>query len=458
MRFTRSILLTGLSLAAACQGGPPQGHDGTSGAEASDTGTAGTQANDTGTAGTEASDTGTAGTEESDTGDETGGSDDALECVTLLESPWWMEQYSSYVTPDGRVLIAGELLDPQSNEGHAWVWAFDVDGTMLWSRDFGPGYAYAIHPRGEGFAFFYYYSALPQRRDFVSLDADGNVDETVVLGEVGVGPGYADWIETASGGVLLGGSAPGGVLPGDSEQSDFWLGRLDGNGTIETLVQEDYAGLPDRVVGLARYGDVIGVLVDVGVYVFWVGNPVDPIIGSTLLVEYDEQGVELRRTLLAMPGETIPDSITWNGKTLDVDADGTWIVGGDTWDALPLGEPAGEPYGWATAVRDGEILWTYESSLGFLYTSHLQTATVTDDILLAGYISDRDLGERTWALRLDSGTGEVLTELVGPALPSHHHGSQYTGSGVTLDERVWLVGMTDDYEVSQEQWLCTFAN
>ncbi len=153
-------------------------------------------------------------------------------------APWWsMGQRSSYVTPDGRVLIAGEFLDPQSNEGHAWVWSFDVDGTLLWSRGFGPGWASTIHPRSEGFAFLYTDFDTPSpyaSLEFVSLDADGNVDETVVLSEEGVGHWPADWLETASGDVILGGS----------EQGDFWLGRLDGDGTIETLVQEAM-----RVVG-----------------------------------------------------------------------------------------------------------------------------------------------------------------------------------------------------------------
>jgi hypothetical protein len=449
MRLTRSILLTGLSLAAACQVGPPQGDDGS----------AGTQASDTGTAGTEASDTGTAGTEESDTGDETGGSEDALECLTLLVGPWpEMGANSSYVTPDGRVLLAGSFRDPQypqSNVAHAWVGAFDVDGTLLWSRDFGPGWASTIHPRGEGFAFLYTrFTASPYASlDFVSLDADGNVDQTVVLSEEGVGHWPEDWIETAS-----------GVLLGGSEQGNFWLGRLDGNGAIETLVQEDYAGFDDGVMRLARYGDVIGALVDVGLYSYPDLEPgPDAVIGSTLLVEYDEQGVELQRTLLAMPGETIADSVTWNGKTLDVDADGTWIVSGEASDTLP----AGENYGWVTAVRDGEILWTYETPQDLTWEARgLATTTVTDDILLAGWVTEWYVSvDRSWFLHLDSGTGELLSELVGPVLSSDPWSSDYIGSGVPSDGRVRLVGKTTDwsnyplnYEVSYEHWLCTFVN
>jgi hypothetical protein len=445
MRLTRSILLTGLSLVAACQGGPPQGDDGTAGTEASDDGSAGTEASDTGTVGTEESDTGTTGTE-------TEGSDDALECVTLLASPWaYMRQESSYVTPDGRVLIAGGSMDWQANEYDAWVWAFDVDGTPLWSRDFGPGFAPGfaasnIRPRGEGFAFLRTRSLASL--DFVSLDADGNVDEIIVLGEDGVGYGAADWVEAASGNVLLGGS----------EQGDFWLGRLDGNGTIEMLVQEDYAGFPDDVVRLARYGDVIGALVNVGAFDFLVlGKEYPEIVGSTLLVEYDEQGVELRRTPLGTPDETIMDAtVTWSGTTLDVGANGTWLVSGHTWD---VNSPTSNQYRWVAAVRDGDILWRYEESL-LVKSRVVQTTTMTDDILLAGYAPDYYLSDRLWALRLDSGTGEVLADVVGPAWPTDkgQDGSQFTGSGVTMDGRVRLVGMTNHEDVSQEQWLCTFVN
>jgi hypothetical protein len=64
------------------------------------------------------------------------------------------------------------------------VRAFDIQGTLLWSRGLEPERAYSIHPRGEGFAF-----VLARRegdtfaQDIVSLDAAGNVVETVVLWE-----------------------------------------------------------------------------------------------------------------------------------------------------------------------------------------------------------------------------------------------------------------------------------
>ncbi len=181
----------------------------------------------------------------------------------------------------------------------------------------------------------------------------------------------------------------------------------------------------------------------------------DTVVSSTLLAEYDEQGVELRRTLLRTPGDT---DITWRGMTLDVGADGTWMVSGEAWDVVV---PTGDSFQWAIAVRAGEILWRYEER-PFLETRIVLTATMTDDILFAGYVNSYDLSDRTWALRLDSGTGEVLADVVGPSWPTGGEhlldGSQYTGSGVTMDGRVRLVGMTNHQDVSQEQWLCTFVN
>lgn len=361
------------------------------------------------------------------------------ECTTLLDrwdQPAWFK--SVHVTPDGRVLIAG-CMSAGIGEYDAWVRAFDVEGTPLWARDFGPGCAWSIHPRGDGFAFLHEHD--DDDVDMVSLDAAGNVVETIaVLDTASWNPAPKDWIDTASG-LLIGGA---------DSYGDFWLRRIDDNGVIETLVREDHAGFYDSFQRLRRYGDVIGALVDVGTHIYPAADSPFP-HGTVLLVEYDEAGVELRRTLLEPPDQ----SISWRGVDLDVTADGIWILVGEQ-------EDADGTHGWAAAVQAGEPLWTFESQSAAdgdnSISASFETAQATDDTVLAGWVHTATKDTRTWAVRVDSGTGELLTDLVGPPLPGVQKGSRYYGSGTTSDGRVWLVGDTVHSENHAETRICEFSN
>lgn len=356
----------------------------------------------------------------------------APECIDIMESVD-ATHYSTYVTEDGRVLIAGTLKTTEKEEG-AWVGAFATDGTPLWSLDLGPGesgyaVAHSIKPRGADVVFIHH----DVDKVLVTVDGGGNiVGTTTLVASQRIG----SWLDVE-----------GGMLLAGSDDGDAWLGWLGQGGALETLSTFDYLGFPDRLGSLRRHGEIIGALAVVGVADETDGDAGAPLIVSTLLLEYDEQGVEQRRTLLSSGGE----HFSLNGYYLDVTADGTWIVGGNRLDTQTSGLDLA---GWAAAVRDGDVAWTFESS-GAVVPGKLgpsaafYTGVAAKDVLLAGNVSTW-AGVRPWAVRLDGATGGLEAEFVGPA----PHASLYTGAGMAVDGRVWLVGRTIGEE-SVVQWLCS---
>lgn len=359
----------------------------------------------------------------------------APECFTILES-LDLRQASTHVTPDGRVLIAGTL--QTAGEWGAWAGAVDTDGTLLWSLDFGPGdgesaFAYAIEPRGDGFVFLHHHAA----EDLVTIDGSGNIVDTVALDVESLE--IYDLLEVDTG-LLFAGREHGDAA---------WLGRLGNGGALETLATVDYLGYWDALGSLRRHGELIGALAVVGL-----DSDGDAENGSwdtlsTLLIEYDAQGTEQRRTVL-----TSGDDVSLIGHHLDVTADGTWIVVG------AKGDNIFHTVGWAAAVRDGEVVWTFESP-GMLEVAptgphaSLYTGVAAQDLLLVGQ-NKTTLGTQPWALRLDGTTGGLEAEFVGAMPPVPDTQSSYKGAGTTADGRVWLVGSTISLEEeSAVQWLCS---
>lgn len=360
----------------------------------------------------------------------------APECFPILESLETRE-LSTHVTPDGRVVFAGKV--QTAGEWGAWVGAVDIEGTLLWSLDFGPsedGYAALPRPRGDGFMFIH----ADVDKDLVTIDGEGNIVDTVTLDSGSVE--FNDLLEVDAG--LL--------FAGQENGETAWFGRLGNGGALETLATIDYAGDWDSLGSLRRHGDRIGTLAVVGL-----DSDGDPENGSwdtlsTLLIEYNAQGVEQRRTVLSS-GE---EGVSWIGYHLDVFADGTWIV---------VGAKGGSIFatvGWAVAVRDGEVIRTFESP-GTLDVAPagqhagFYTGVAGQDVVLAGHINTT-LGTQPWAVRIDGTTGGLDAEFVGAMAPVPNTRAVYSDAGMTLDGRVWLVGSTVSMDIEQEsavQWLCS---
>jgi cysteine-rich repeat protein len=356
------------------------------------------------------------------------------ECFTILES-LDTRQHSTHVTADGRVLIAGQA--QTSGKWGAWVGAVDMEGTLSWSLDFGPGeeedaVATGIRPRGDGFMFLH----RDADENLVTIDASGNVVDTVTLDSDSVE--IYDLLEVDAG-VLLAGRDHGEVA---------WLGRLGTGGVLETLATVDYPGSWDALGSLRRHGELIGALAVVSLDSDGVSDNGVWDTLSTLLIEYDTQGIEQRRTVL-----TSGEDASVIGNHLDVSADGTWIVAG------AKGHTLYPTIGWAAAVRAGEVLWTFESS-GTVEVdpamgphASLSMGVAAQDVLLAGMVKTT-LGIQPWAVRLGGTTGELEAEFVGAAPPPDWL-SIYTGVGRTADGHVWLTGSTLAAQGESEvQWIC----
>jgi hypothetical protein len=356
------------------------------------------------------------------------------ECFNILQTVD-ARQYSTYVTPEGQVLIAGKLRT--AGEWGAWLGAVDVEGRLSWSLDFGPGegedaVATGIRPRGDGFMFLH----RDADENLVTIDASGNIVDTVTLDSDSVE--IYDLLEVDAG-VLLAGRDHGEVA---------WLGRLGNGGALETLATVDYPGSWDALGSLRRHGERIGALAVVGLDSDGVSDNGVWDTLSTLLIEYDTQGIEQRRTVLESG-----DDVSLIGNHLDVSADGTWIVVG------AKGHTLYPTIGWAAAVRDGEVIWTFESSgtveVDPTMGAHasLYMGVAAQDVLLAGMVKTT-LGIQPWAVRLDGSTGDVEAEFVGAAPPPDWL-STYNGVGMSADGHVWLAGSSFASEVESEvHWIC----
>lgn len=292
---------------------------------------------------------------------------------------------------------------------------------------------FAIKPRGDEVGFLYHDRGV--KKDLVTVDGAGKIVDTVTLAEEN-GVSVWDWLEVDD-----------EVLVAGSDDGDAWLGRLEPGGALDTLATFEYLGFDDDGLGnLRRHGEIIGALavVEVADHDDW--DLDNPDVFSTLLLEYDEHGIEQRRTVFS-GGD---DYVSVVGSHLDVTADGTWIVAGTK--QYDLFHSAG----WAKAVRAGEVVWTFESSgainEGFDWPSaSLYAGVAAQDVLLVGNVFTW-AGVRPWLVRLDGATGGLQAEFVGP--PSPGAPSSYTGAGMVVDGRVWLVGYTSGEE-SVVQWLCS---
>ncbi|PRP94042.1 hypothetical protein ENSA5_41540 [Enhygromyxa salina] len=365
-------------------------------------------------------------------------------CVKIVEAPE-LRQGGMLATDDGLILVGGDkrLSSSIPYTHHGWIGAFDTEGKELWTLDLGEGYfGGSIIETGDGFRAVVHAPLLMFDIDdaILSFDAAGTVSGSVSLTGA---EGFPRAILETEAGLLLGGA--GGV------DEDLWLGRLSTSGELATVMTEDYAGLYDIFIDLERSDDAIGALALVGTVDESDGDVIVPSTEATLLVEYDQHGAELRRTLLSES-----DEVSLVGSDLAVTDDGTWIIAGMRYSptfALP------GTWGWAAAVRDGEVLWMHEApdstplAEGFEFAAY-DAVAVTEQVQLLGGAAlgfdDHDVVRL--GVGIDAADGSVLWqdtgEVIGGAL------DRYVSASTTADGTTWLLGTTS-HTNWVEQWLCS---
>lgn len=358
------------------------------------------------------------------------------DCTTLTESPTFSQVLSVLVTDDDHVLAVGDT-EGADSVWHRWIASFDTEGNQHWKLDY-EGPLSALRPADGRFAFIH---ANDENRNakVISLDEDGNATMLHSLPYDDPELGWAMDLADIDDGLLVSGF----------RNEDLWLAKLRQDGSVSTLISEDHAGFQDEFVELRRHGDTIMALAQVGVANHSDGDLIEFDTRDTWLIEYDQQGNELRKTVLSS-GD---DKISIGGNAIDVGPDGTWYVVGNK---LGLGGVDLGELGWAAAVRDGEVLWTFESPgsvepKGRPFAAYHGLAIGSDDVMFVGRVGSTD-GVRRWAMRLDSQTGEVVAEWVGEPVGAGE-ADVYMDADTMTDGRAWLVGNTNTAD-GGEQWLC----
>lgn len=273
----------------------------------------------------------------------------------------------------------------------------------------------------------------------LTFDEQGTIVSTSVLADA---PGRANAMLQTEGGLVFAGSAATG---------DLWLARMATGvapGTLETLMLEDFAGLDDRFVALAQYGDTIGALGQVGTSSFGSADAGGEVVAS-ILVEFDAMGQELRRTVVSSPDP----SVSFNAGDLAVSSNGTWIVAGSQ--STPAA-PTTDTRAWATAVEDGLIRWMVLSpdtvmGPGGRPFGLFHAAAARDSAMLVGRIGvPEGIGRLAMVVSVDDGS--VTWEQLGPAIDGAP--DAYQRAATLADGMGWFVGTTRHSD-HVEQWLCS---
>jgi cysteine-rich repeat protein len=369
-----------------------------------------------------------------------------LACVDLVEAPN-AAQSSMLVTDEDLVLITGSIDSKLPHQGSkAWVGAYDVDGKLRWRVELDngqpSGLAYALVPRGEGEGFMFIHSH-DAGDELVEIDTVGNILVTTTLAtdEPGVGVPFGLLDDPA-------GPLVSGVLDGD-----LWLARIGPDGTFETLLHEDHLGLDDRLYRLRRQGDTIAAFGYVGIADFSDGD--DYVFPTTepLLIEFDEQVTELRRTSI----ESGDDRVSLTGNWIEPGGDGTWYVVGTRTSPLV---PQLDNFAWGAAVRDGEVLWTFESPgsvdhgpegpFASLFGAALVPRAGGEELVAVGRVGSFE-GVQPWGVRVVPGSGEIFAEMFGPVNPN---GRSINWAIDTNPEGQLRIVGKDTNGDQVKQWLC----
>ena len=358
-------------------------------------------------------------------------------CTTLFESPGRSEVLSVLAADDGRLLMTGYTDDPELGD-RIWVGSFDGEGQQHWKIDMEGGLS-AVRRVDGLYAFIHWTFGdfAIERSEVVSLDEAGNTNtlHSFSLDDPEIGRAY-DLADTDD-----------GLWVSGARDGDLWLAKLGDDGSLTTLVSQDHLGFNDGVVEIQRQEDTIMALAVVGVANHSDGDLIEFDTEDTWLLEYDQQGNELRKTVLSS-GD---DRISTLGYNIAVGLDGTWYVAGTK--IGRGGNDLGE-IGWGAAVRDGEVLWSFETPGSIEpknrpFAIFYDVAVGLEHVMFVGSAqSTTDI--RRWAMQLDATTGELVAELVGEP----GYGDSYVDADSTMDGLSWLVGNTHTLD-RVEHWLCS---
>ncbi|PRQ05966.1 hypothetical protein [Enhygromyxa salina] len=189
-------------------------------------------------------------------------------------------------------------------------------------------------------------------------------------------------------------STPGGVWLAGSLGEDAWVGLYDPVGdSVRDVLLEDHLGYRDQVYAIARHQDEVAVAAIVSTS----PNHDEDImlLASTdvLVVHFDLQGHELRRTLVGPS----PDPEYVRGATeIVADGVGNWFVGGNTtphdvaafstgW-VVPVQAPP--PWSWSTDKAQFDTIGDLLADVEGVLIAGNRTATDTSGALIGqGWIS-----------------------------------------------------------------------
>lgn len=290
------------------------------------------------------------------------------------------------ITRAGNVVIAGSTDSFRDENGDAWIIELGPSGKPVWAKTYGgPGNEYAIDiktlPQG-GFIVAGWTESFGQGQADVwvmRLDAEGDVVWANAYGGPGIDQAWAI-APTRDGGFVV----AAGTTSFGAGESDLWLFKLDGQGSI---VWQKTLGGPKDDGGGGSYGElVVRVLEDTqGNYVvasetysFGAGE------SDVWVIKLDPQGSLLWQHAYGGQGE---DSLWSFAETKD----GGYLLPG----VSSSFNADGDGDIWVVKIDgNGEVVWEYTYGIPGMWDEALSvTATPDGGALVGGYVEE---GDRDW--------------------------------------------------------------
>ncbi len=317
------------------------------------------------------------------------------------------EAYSVVQTSDGGFMVAGQTNSFGSTHPHFWVLRLDEDGTVVWERAFtgigGDAALSAVQTSDGGFAVAGTTGSFGAGRDFwvLRLDEDGTVVWENAYGGPGSEVAYS-LVQTSDGGFIVAGYS----IPFGGGDADFLVLRLDEDGGVAW--EKAYGGPRfDTALSVIQVsdGDFIAAgntnSFGAGDYDFWV-------------LRLDESGSVVWDKTFGGPNfEEL--------RSLGPTSDGGFIIGGSSVDGY-----------WVLRLdADASVVWEKSYNAPGFYPDEVYSVGQTPDegFIVAGTENRGFSDANFWLLRLNTDGGVEWERKYGGPLADEAFSAGQTSDG-----------------------------
>ncbi len=283
------------------------------------------------------------------------------DCFDLLEDPENLSVVNDlHLLADGSVLAAGRLGSVDADLLHTdrgWIARYEPTGEQLWFVDtitIDPQITLVLDMVGDGGSGVWTLGGAGYTENsLIHIDDDGSVGAPVPIDTQADAAVHVAALEFTAAGVWLAGD----------RQGDAWVGLYDPeSGVVTDLLVEDHLGFNDYVHAIARADGEVAVAATLSTSPNFDDDGLVTAATEILVVHFDLEGDELRRTLLSPNPD--PEFVRFAQRLVFDQPSNRWYVGGNS---TPKQSTAGPWRAWfATVEAQAGWQWTHDAPFGDL--------------------------------------------------------------------------------------------